>query len=465
MTENIENIYDKYPQMICHTIKMEKPNQSIPIYSGDFSLIQNDRSIQLTGTINFEWFPIKKVMFKGVVQKSEIDILSIFDSHLKNELIVKNQVFGECQISGTNINKNTEVEGFMIKDPVWGDRTIEVSSLRFAITNLRDFHAKPVKNITNGKIHFSMNRLVLEDNEYQITLDGLSNYTKLKDELNLSGGYIIQYNGELRKTSKMIHQSDLKVIIPCLSSFLSFLNGRRVSSIFHQGIHDEEIIWTDYTIYKTDMFKTVFNWSVWDETSEFNHIWKVYRSLWSDENDRDFIDSVIHWYLEANKNSGYIEGTIIMIQIGLELIYNWFLIEKKKLILGKDADNLTAANKIRLLLSQIKVPTETPSSLSALNTYISETELPDGIEAFVQIRNALVHSQETKRRKLQKINSQVLIDAHDLGLWYLELSILYILGYKGIYCSRCSDKLWNGSNFLRVPWISTVEEKLSTKTT
>lgn len=453
MTKETPDFWDKYPQMIRHSIQMDEPNQPIPIFTGDF-IIQRDKNIIfLTGEIKFDWFPSKKVIFNGVVKKNDIDLGNLFDPIPKTELIVEDIVFGECTISGTKINTKTEISGFMIKDPVWGDRSIEVSSIRFAIPNFKDFHAEPIKHKDGEIVHFNRRRLIFSDDDYNIVIDGLPNHRELKDKLSQKGGYIIQYYGEITKQNKPLNHNEIKFIIPCLSSFLSFINGRRVSTIFHQGICNQEVIWTDYSVYKSDIYKTVFNWSVWDDTSDFNNIWNSYKNLWSNDLDRDFIDSAIHWYLEANANTAYIEGAIIMTQIGLELIYNWFVIEKNGLLIGKDAENITASNKIRLLLSQIKVDPEIPDSLTELKSYVSKLELPDGIEAFVQIRNALVHSQGEKRKRLQIIEDQVLIEAHELGLWYLELSILKILDYKGGYYSRCLMRNWDSSNFQKVPWI------------
>lgn len=104
------------------------------------------------------------------------------------------------------------------------------------------------------------------------------------------------------------------------------------------------------------------------------------------------------------------------------------------------------------MLSQINVSTKVPDSLTELISFVNDQELPDGIEAFVQIRNALVHCQEEKRKKLKKIDDQILYDANDLGLWYLELAILNILNYTGKYQSRCVKAEWKGSNYRVVPW-------------
>lgn len=451
MTEEDQNFYDKFPEMKIPSIKMEEANQSIKIYSGNFSLIRDNKTMTLDGTICFDWIPNEMVGFKGIVLDNQLEIIDLFNDTPEIELKIDNQTFGNCRITGTNMGAETTIEGSMINDPVLGDKSVAVSSVRFAIPNLKEFHGDPVKLTDSNRIQLCRSRIVFTNSKYQITIDGLPYSNKLKEKLSSQGGYLIQYSGEIINTSGSIQYSDLKDLISSFSCFLSFINGRRCSTLFHQGIHDGEIIWTDYSPYKLDPYKTVFTWSIYEDTSGLNDLWISFSNLWSDYNDRDFLNSVIHWYLEANKNSGYVEGSIIMAQVGLELLYNWYVIEKRKLILGKDADNISAANKIRLLLSQIKLRPDLPNRLTALVSFIVENELSDGIEAFVLIRNALVHSQEEKRKKLIKIDHAVMHETLQLGLWYLELSILKVLEYKGKYQFRCSGELWTGTNELNVP--------------
>lgn len=454
MTEEKFEFYNQFPEMISHSVKMVEPNENIPIYQGKFSIRRGDKITSLEGTVSFDWGPSIKVGFKAIVLESQINIVNLLDfkPSVITELIINNQVFGKCRISGTTIAKVNRIEGFMIEDSVLGDKSISVSSIRFALPNFREIDGGPIKLTSQDRVQFCRGRILLNNQIYRITIDSLPNYRELRDKLTAKGGYLIQYHGEIVKIKGSIDYTNLKEITSCLSAFLSFVNGRKCRTLFHEGIHENEVIWNDFSPYMVDIFQTVFTWSIDNEISGLNDVWINFYNLWSCKQDKDFLDSVIHWYLEANKNSGYVEGSIIMTQIGLELIYNWYVIEKKKLILGKDADNISASNKIRLLLSQINVVSELPEGLKSLKEFILENDMPDGIDAFVQIRNSLVHSQEDKRKKISEIDSAVLYEALELGLWYLELSILKVLNYNGNYQFRCSDTLAFESNYKKVPW-------------
>ena len=154
-----------------------------------------------------------------------------------------------------------------------------------------------------------------------------------------------------------------------------------------------------------------------------------------------------------NKNSGFVEGSIIMAQTALELLYNWYIVENKKILLGKDSENINAANKIRLLISQLSIDYTVPKKFTALQSFLRSEKLIDAPEAVVQIRNAIVHSQEEKRIKLNNIDDTAKYETLQLCIWYIEMSLLKILDFKGIYCNRCSENRSKSSTREYVPWM------------
>lgn len=440
---------DNLPEMIKTSIKMEEPNQPIPVYSGIFNLNREGKAMRIDGTLVFEWFPSKQVRFIGDVVESEFPLDELIKLEQIYELEVNGLRVGDCRFSEMTLGENSKVQGILNHYALIGDKSIPVSKIRFSIPNLREFFGDPIKTSERG---VSRSRLSFETEKYSINIDQLIKYKELKNKLKLKGGYIILHSGELIKKEGAIQYDDLIYLKYCLSSFLSFLNGRKVGVFFAQGIHEDEVIWTDFTPMYVELFKTVHSWPCKLSIEGLNESWKNFFEIWKLLDEEDFLNSAIHWYLEANSDS-IIDNSIILTQIGLELVYNWFVIENKKMLIGKDAENISAANKIRLLLSQIGLKNELPIHFTELNSYLIQNNLPDGIEAFVQIRNTLVHSQEERRKKLSSVDPIVLYQVHELGLWYLELAILRVIDFRGKYCFRCSDKKWSGQNEISVPWI------------
>jgi hypothetical protein len=314
---------------------------------------------------------------------------------------------------------------------------------------MREYFGDAVKYNTSTGIQLKKGRLTLDDSPYKIILDQLPNYKVRQEKLSNSGGYLTLYAGKITKIGGVIGLTEIQKWHDRFHHFLYFLNGRRTAPMFYTGLHDGTNIWTDYSGYTVDMYKYVPSWSDIFTINDLPQLWKSYNLLWKDDTNRDFLITAIHWYVEANSNAGMVEGSIILIQTALELIYNWLIIENQRLIIGKDADSISAANKIRLLIFQLGINSSIPPAFADLAQIADEK---DGPEAFVEIRNALVHGQETKRAKLMKISLMAKYQALQLGIWYVELALLFILKYKGKYNNRTDGNSWRDTGVF-VPWV------------
>ena len=248
---------------------------------------------------------------------------------------------------------------------------------------------------------------------------------------------------------------DIDNLVNCFSTFITFLNGRRCSLLFLTGFFNEQPIWQDFTPRFTDQYQYVPSWVPLQNIAEINDMWQHFHTLWQNRNHQDFITAAVHWYVEANSHAAFTEGSIVLTQTALELLYNWLIIENKGLIIGKDAEIISAANKIRLILNALNVSYKVPDSLLSLSKLVSDNkDVVDGPDSFVLIRNAIVHSQENKRKRLMEIPAKAKYEALKLGLWYLELALLYSFKFEGRYRSRVSVSKWAGSDEETVPWLN-----------
>lgn len=445
MNQTLDEVFKDIPNIINSPYEMEHPNLSINIHDGEFTLIQEEKTIKIDGKVFFDWFPHQNVKFEGIIIESTDNPLVTFKNNEGFELFINGFTFGKALLTNVSLGQNSEISGLVQAESVLGDKSISVSKINFVIPNLIDLFGSPVNVLSKDGdvIKSCKNRVAFENDEFIITIDKSSKFNTLQDELSKKGGFVVLYAGEIIKKKGSIQYAELQELIYSFSVFLTFLNGRRCSPLFLQGIHDDDVIWTDFAGYKTDPYKSVFSWCPKLSINGMNEMWQQFSSIWKNKNDKNFLDFVIHWYVEANGNSGYMEGSIIMSQIALELIYNWLIIEKKRLLIGKDAENISATNKIRLLLGQVKLNTEIPHALKDLIKFVNDNnELVDGVDAFVQIRNAIIHSQEEKRKKLTNIRYRVKYEAQQLSIHYIEYAILSILKYKGRYYNRCSGKLY-----------------------
>lgn len=447
------------PDIIESSIAMSEANTPIEIHKGEFYLKNKDIEIKVKGSISFKWLPSLGQYFSGeVITKSNNNILSweIAEELTGKEfkVINKDLKYGKGIVINTTINQGGNLEGTFIKGKIHkpnvvGDKSISVKKIAFSIPNFRSFIGSSVKKMSDNNRRILMNRLKLENDDYIIFIDKCLDYDAKLKSLNDNGGYIILYYGELKRKEGPVKIEDTKDVFHCLNTFITFLNGRRTAAIFSQGIYEHDVMWTDYSRKNIDPYKDIQSWTPKFTTEGFDVLWKKFSELWKDTNDKHFLTTVIHWYIEANNNRGFTDGSIVMAQSALELLYNWWIIEGKKMIVGKDSERLNAANKIRLLLSQLNITHFAPEEFTDLKEFIeNENEIKDAPDAIVQIRNAVVHSQEQKRRKLRNISIETKYEALQLSIWYIEMALLRILNYKFKYINRCSDS----NHEEHVPW-------------
>ena len=435
MNKEIAELHKDIPTTIENQLEMSEANKPLTIYRGVFSLKDDTEEVEIEGEIMFNWVPDSGVIFCGHKINSKSNLFSIFNAKVYLKIVIDGLEFGKGFITYIGAN----IKGIISNRAILGDKSIAVDKLSFSIPNLRNFHRENIKKVEGENFSFWRGRLKLENDNYSITIDKKRNFKDLSEQLKEKGGFILMYSGELESKKGSIDFKESREILHCLNTFLTFLNGRRTSGLVINGIYGDETKWCDYTDYYVDQYKNVNSWTQSHSTGGFNDIWKNFSKIWENPDDRDFLSSAIHWYVEANNNSGFAEGSIIMAQTALELVYNWWIIENKKLIVGKDSESINASNKIRLLISQLGIDYTIPADLQKLKEFKdSEKQILDGPDAVVQIRNAIVHSQEEKRKKLSSINPTAKFEALQLCLWYIELSLLKILGYSDKYYNRTS---------------------------
>jgi len=444
------------PEIIESSIEMAEANSCIKIYEGEYLLKDDTEEIKVNGIITFDWVANSGSHFLGQAALERSQYKAFSNSHSVYKIIINGLEFGDGFITKNSFGSNLEgsfIKGTLTQQAVFGDKSIAVEKIIFSIPNLRDLHGLPVKKVTSKNISTSMNRLRLENDNYVISIDKCLDYKKRQNSLEEKGGYIILYYGEIASKKGSLKLEETKEVFHCLDTFLTFINGRRTSAMFLQGIFEGEVIWCDYTDYFVDPYKVVQSWQQRHSIRGLNELWQSFSSLWKETEDKNFLTSAIHWYVEANGNSGFSEGSIIMAQTALELLYNWWVIEHKKLIIGKDSENINASNKIRLLLSQLNITHSVPEAFKQLEQFIVDSkDIVDAPDAVVQIRNAIVHSQEEKRKKLSAIHYKAKCEALQLCIWYMEMTLLCILDFDGIYFNRCSKEIYASKAEELVPW-------------
>ncbi len=449
MNNELREKYKDIPDALPDSIVMTEASDVLVIYEGEYVIKCKTGKIKMNGRITYEWFPESGVYFHGFSTSNGMELFDLSLSPDNNNLsiVVDAIEFGKGFIMKSRVGggSGVRIKGRIFQQAILGDTTIPAEKVRFSIPNFLDFSGMPVKRVTEGGVSVSRDRIVLEDKTYKVTIDKCSDFRERKEKLKENGGYLILYNGELIGKKKPLNCKDVQKLLSCLSVFLSFLNGRRTSALFAQGIYAEQTIWTDYTSYLVGLYRDVSSWARIDLNKDnLNDLWNSFRRIWNNSSDdEDFLRVLISWYVEANDQTGFLEKAIVLAQTALELVYNWWVVEHKKLILGNDSRNISASNKIRLLISQLNISSSIPDAFTELQNLKDETNSisSDAPGSIVYIRNSIAHSREERRKELSSIGYKAKYQALQLYLWYIELSLLSIFDYRGEYFNRCSKQI------------------------
>ena len=426
------------PNIIESAVILKKPNSPIRIFKGDFLLInsEHDIKIDIKGEINFEWFPNYGCIFLGDISIVDFDKF-ILNPYLSYDVIADKKDLGKAfihkTINSTSSNKAL-IKGVFENKVLVGTKTEPIDEIIFSIPNLKSISGDVVKKVTLTKIISTRSRITLDNQKWKIIIDKNIEYNNLNNELEIIGGYNILYTGKITHTKgQKFTYNEAEEIINCLDTFLSFINGRRISTLFLNGFTEGIKKWTDYSAKSVETYKNVPSCIYYRNISSLDIMWKEFSAIWETDKGNDFLKSIIHWYTQSNNKAGLLEGSIIMAQAGLEKLYFWTSKEEN------DPEN--TPQKLRKLTKYLHIKDfEVLSNYITLNEFsrihIKKHKHRDIAGIITTIRNNIIHPKETI-----EINSQTKNEALQLSLWVIEIALLKINKYEGKYHDRTTGKL------------------------
>ena len=427
----------EFPDIIEHYNTVIKPNVPINVHLGKLTLESktDKKVITIRGKITFYWTPIYGCRIEGTINKHDYNkfIFNPLDSY---DVKVNNNSIGFAFIQTTINNfESTRIKLIAVFEHrvLLGKIEQKVDKITFAIPNLISISGEIVKKIISTKIYNSNFRISLNYKNWEILMDKNIDYEKAKKTLLIKGGYNILYQAELTlKQGETFIYDEGKVILDCFDLFISYINGRKTSSLLLNGYIQKSMIWSDYSPKSVDPFKEVKSSFYYRNIKSLQNKWEAFNKIWESDSGKEFLKTVIHWYLQANNNAGLLEGSIIMAQAGLEKIYHWiFKLESK-------ATN-SAPQKLRdlikyLALDENEVHLRHPN-IKKYYENIENKKHRDIAGVITSVRNDLIHPKEsfitsidTKREVLQ------------ISLWLIEMTLLHLLCHEGKYFDRMQGK-------------------------
>jgi hypothetical protein len=261
---------------------------------------------------------------------------------------------------------------------------------------------------------------------------------KLIREAGEKDNYLLTHVLEARRPDEQPFSGeeaqDLLVSMQC---FLSFVRGGWSTPVLGQGFSESgALAWRNYQVLYLDSGKWRQTWFDSLHPQSIMHLFPVFMRLWSDDAMREILWRAIYWYIVANGSSSP-DVILVLGQFALDYLAWHLVFNGSQRTMTKHQRKYTSA-RINALLAWAGIPNVVPATthdlgLFSLSRHGRRPDLRIGPVALTDVRNNIVHPDFAVD---QALANAALIDACQLAMWYLELSILRLLEYDGAHVFR-----------------------------
>jgi hypothetical protein len=327
--------------------------------------------------------------------------------------------------------------------------------IRFHLLNFTNFISKDAIRIkTRGGGFTRREAIVLEYNGYEIVIMATRETEQTMKLLKQRGGRAITHTGRIRKLDgSFLAPDDTNELLFILNQFLSFAMGSWTSPILPLAYDATRArVWESWGLRKINSWKRHQSWLDDHHAEILTPVFQGFARLWNDATWSETLKASIYWYVFSNMRVANVDGSIILSQAALERIAWIYLTEHTRKYSKTKAKKLSAAQKVTEVLNDCKIPITLPSNYTRLSAYAAAFACADGPQTIASIRNNLVHPVNKAKGSGVIMDGLFYHEALSLYMWYIELLLLYLMGFSGSYSNRINAK-WVGE-VEAVPWAS-----------
>ena len=318
----------------------------------------------------------------------------------------------------------------------------DLQEVQFGLVNFPGFLGEeylPPKTIEEFRKGYQRRDFVkLEACPWLIEVRSFKNTREIMKRLHSDGGYGLTHEGSIwRLDGKSFSVQQVSPLLELLRLFFSFARGANCGLTPIVGINDNgHREWGRWSASRPSAWHGHRSWFDVKHGTTLTELFPGFYRKLAKAPAHNPLMMALRWYLLSNEIQT-LEGSIVLTQAALERL-------SQELV--QDKGNLKEGQWIACALEKAGIPKETPSHLKNLKEFEERMNLQHGPHTLVKTRNELVHSRMTHGT----LCSNIYVQARELGLWYVELMLLRIFGYKGEYGNRLAQE-WRGQVEL-VPW-------------
>jgi hypothetical protein len=324
--------------------------------------------------------------------------------------------------------------------------------IRFHLVNFHNYIGEAVRIGSVEQQGFCMARLTLKAHGWRIGIDQLPDWKDRLDNVRAGGGYALSHVGALRRPSyRPIAYTEATSILESLHFFFGFLRGFWCGPVIPIGDGQTKVLWTEWSNWILTPWTNASSWFPEFQAKQTSSLYSSFRALWRRSLWNRVLRHTVHWYVLANSNRSSTVAKIVSSFLGLETLAWAVIVEDRQVRSNGKFNELGAERKIELLLDELGIPKQIPKRFKRLSKVAKSRGSWSGPKFLATVRNAIVHPKKSKRQFLARLHHLVIWELSELGLAYLELIHLALLGYKGVYTLRVFPG-WAGDGVETVPW-------------
>lgn len=327
--------------------------------------------------------------------------------------------------------------------------------VRFHLLNFADFMSEDAVVIrTRGGGFARREAIVLEYNGYEIVIMATRETEQTMKLLKQRGGRAITHTGRIRKSDgSLLNPDETTELLFILNQFLSFAMGSWTSPILPVAYDASHVrVWESWGLRKINSWKRHQSWLDDHHAEILTPVFQGFTRLWNDATWSETLKASIYWYVFSNMRVANVDGSIILSQAALERIAWIYLTKHTRKLSKTKAKDLSTAQKVTEVLNDCRIPINLPSNYTRLAAYAAASACADGPQTIASIRNNLVHPVNRAKGSGVIMDGLFYQEALSLYMWYIELLLLYLMGFSGSYSNRINAK-WVGE-VEAVPWAS-----------
>lgn len=394
------------------------PNDDVELFHGRLRIIEGPNTYVGAGRIWLAWQPIPRLRFQVTLR----DV--VFAERVRVEFAVdQRRASDSAYVTGRSITSSgagtsTRLDGFFGADVDVGAGR-RLSYVTFELPNMPELFG----------------RLAVVANPWRLTI-ARTGTKETFDRLKADGGHALTATARLELDSGAAFDATaLSDVLQSLRSFLSFAIGSWTEPLLILGYTSSgDVKWQRWGVSRLSRWESRHRWFPTRDQQTAIELFARWHARWRDPYWREVLDRVTYFFVDANRS--FVDLGLVVAQSALEtLSYAVSVIDKRSIAAAAfGAKNYPASRKIGGLLADVGLLATVPTELTGLAACTPDPTIIDGPTKITYLRNRLVHPLKTVRTPSGSETSE----AWRLALWYIEATLLSLLGYSGTVWNRVS---------------------------